>query len=79
MYNDKIEMDETIQEQYNTILTGDMCNIDIFKCDMNDSVFKGRIYTNELKNLYQIGIINLYKSTSQIMIQNDFFNTTDPF
>ncbi|KAM3141000.1 hypothetical protein pb186bvf_006801 [Paramecium bursaria] len=65
--------------EFDILLQQDICLLQQFKCDLNSSVFLGRQFTSLLQDNFKVGIINLYKQTTQVMLQNDFFSLTDPF
>ncbi|CAD8086953.1 unnamed protein product [Paramecium sonneborni] len=70
---------QTLEVDSNSLLGKDICLMEIFKCNMNDTVYKERVHFQQMFQIYEVGIINLFKQSISVMNQNDFFNLKDNY
>ncbi|CAD8131714.1 unnamed protein product [Paramecium pentaurelia] len=70
---------QTLSVNSDSLLGQDICLMEIFNCNMNETVYKERVHYQQMYSIYEVGIINLFKQSISVMNQNDFFSLTENY
>ncbi|CAK76802.1 unnamed protein product (macronuclear) [Paramecium tetraurelia] len=70
---------QTLSVDSDSLLGQDICLMEMFNCNMNQTVYKERVHYQQMYAIYEVGIINLFKQSISVMNQNDFFSLDENY